>query len=257
MEYLIKNLLPQNTAFFNPEASITPTLIGAIIFSLTILYVLAPKIERMDIDRNFYISTLPWLISAGGLSALFATGKTDIILNGAIFASLTALMLTAIHIGELIEKRKSIDKSYTVLVPGLITSLTVISALQIQNTEIFLETFTHIFYWLVPISTAYYLLRDKIKIELLAPIIAHLMDASSTVTSIRYGASEQQFVARLFIESLGPYGIFLLKAISIIPIVYIIDRETDGTKRIFYLYVITALGLVITFRNVLLTATGL
>jgi len=256
MEYLIKNLLPQN--LLNSEVSLTVTTLSALIFSLIVIYVIAPRIEKLETDKKFYISTVPWLVSAGGLSALYASGNTDILLNGFIFTGLTATLLTAIYTGKIIEEKKKIDQSYTVLFTGILASITVLSLLNFLNPQIFLQTGAHILSWLGPLTVLVYLLNnDKIKLELLAPIITHFMDASSTVIALSKGAVEKQFIARLFIESLGPHGIFILKSISIIPIVYIINRETEGKEKIFYLYIITALGLVITVRNTLLTATGL
>lgn len=255
MDYLIKNLLPNNV--FNLEASLTATAIGAIIFSLAVIYIIAPRLEKLDTDKQFYISTLPWLISAGGLSALYASGQTDILINGVIFTGLTATLMATIHIGEKLEERTELDKSYLIFITGTISSIAVISLLDFSNTSIFLQTGKHITMWLGPLTIIYYLINPKTGGEILAPIATHFMDASSTVVSISNGAVEKQFIARLFIENLGPYGIFALKAMAIIPIVYIIDRETENKERIFYLYTITALGLVITVRNTLLTATGL
>ena len=257
MEDLIKNLLPDNHALLNIEASLTPTLITALLFSVITIYVIAPRIEKLETDRKFYIGTLPWLISAGGLSALYASGKTDIILNGSIFMLLAAFLSLTIHIGKLIEKKRDIDKSYTIFTLGIFSSIIVISLLEFQNTNIFLETAAHIVYWLGPISIIYYILREKLDIALFLPLVTHLMDASSTVVSISNGAVEKQFIAGLFIELLGPHGIFILKTATIIPIIYVIDHELNKNDRNFYLYIITALGLVITIRNTLLAATGL
>ena len=256
MEYLIKNLLPQN--LLNSEASLTVTTLSALIFSLIVIYVIAPRMKKLETDKKFYLSTIPWLVSAGGLSALYASGNTDILLNGFIFTGLTATLLTAIYTGKIIEEKKKIDKSYTVLFTGILASIIIISMLNFSNPEIFLQTGTHILSWFGPLTILFYLLNsDKIKLELLAPIITHFMDASSTVVSLSNKGVEKKFVASLFIETIGPYGIFALKAITIIPIVYIIDKETEKKKKLFYLYIITALGLTITVRNTLLTATGL
>lgn len=256
MEYLIKNLLPQN--LLNLEASLTATTVSALIFSLIVIYVIAPRIEKLETDKKFYISTIPWLISAGGLSALYASGNTDILLNGFIFTGLTASLLTTIYAGKIIEEKEKIDKSYVVFLTGFLASITIFGLLDLSNTSVFLQTGTHILSWLGPLTILFYIFQnEKIGLELLAPITTHFMDASSTVISLSNGGIEKQLVAGLFIETIGPYGIFLLKAITIIPIVYIINKETEDQERIFYLYIITALGLVITLRNTFLTATGL
>ena len=258
MEYLIKNLLPPNILeTISSEASLTATIIGSLLFSIAVIYILAPRIERIEADKYLYISTVPWLVTAGGLSAFYSSASTEIVLNSFIFTALSASLITALHIGKKIEKKKHLDKSYIVLFTGIIVSIPVFSLLDLQTYSVILQTATHIAYWLIPLITVSYLLRNRLRPYLVVPVITHFMDASSTVVALSKGAVEKQFIARFFIESLGPHGIFILKSISIIPIVYIINRETEGKEKIFYLYIITALGLVITVRNTLLTATGL
>lgn len=256
MEYLIKNFLPSNA--LNLEDSVTATIFGAILFSLTLIYLVEPMIEKLEIDKKFYLSTIPWLVSAGGLSALHGTEDTEPLINGFIFAALLATLLIAIYAGKIVERKQKLDKSYSVFLTGIVTSMLVVVSIDFSNTIILYETAAHIISWLVPLTILFYVFRNEnLQFEMFAPVVTHFMDASSTVISISNGAVEKQIIASLFIEAIGPHGIFMLKAIVIIPVVYYIDKNTDEKKRIFYLYSIASLGLVITLRNTFLAVSGL
>jgi uncharacterized membrane protein len=91
--------------------------------------------------------------------------------------------------------------------------------------------------------------RDKL---ILLPIWSHFIDASSTVIALNNSLSESRLLANIFIQYLGPYGIFLMKALIIIPLTFFAVRNLDEKHSLFALYVISALGLILGVRNILL-----
>jgi uncharacterized membrane protein len=81
----------------------------------------------------------------------------------------------------------------------------------------------------------------------------HMLDASATFASLSFfGYSEQHVLPNLLIPYLGPASMFLLKLLVLIPVLYIIDRETEpGNFRNFLKTAIIILGLAPGLRDLL------
>lgn len=80
---------------------------------------------------------------------------------------------------------------------------------------------------------------------------AHFLDASATFVSMSFfGYSEQHVVPRLLINLLGPWVMFLLKIVIVIPALVLIDRYTEESNfRNFLKIVILILGLAPGLRD--------
>ena len=80
---------------------------------------------------------------------------------------------------------------------------------------------------------------------------AHFLDASATFISMSFfGYSEQHVVPRLLIDLLGPWVMFLLKIVVVIPALILIDRYTEeGNFRNFLKIVVLILGLAPGLRS--------
>lgn len=81
----------------------------------------------------------------------------------------------------------------------------------------------------------------------------HMLDASATFVSLSFfGYSEQHVLPNLLIPYLGPASMFLLKLAVLIPVLWIIDRETKpGDFRNFLKVCIAILGLAPGLRDML------
>jgi uncharacterized membrane protein len=81
----------------------------------------------------------------------------------------------------------------------------------------------------------------------------HMLDASATFASLAFfGYSEQHVLPNILIPFLGPASMFLLKLLVLIPVLYIIDRETEpGNFRNFLKICIIILGLAPGLRDML------
>lgn len=86
----------------------------------------------------------------------------------------------------------------------------------------------------------------------LLPIWAHFVDAASTVIALENSLTESRLLAKLFIEFLGPYGIFLMKAFIIVPATFFAVSKLDEKHFLLAIYIISALGFVLGIRNILL-----
>lgn len=100
----------------------------------------------------------------------------------------------------------------------------------------------------LPISNYYHTLLSR---ENLAILSAHFLDATATVTALTlFGYLEQHVVPRLFFPFLGPYAMFLLKALVVLPALWAIDRYAEDPQfKKFLKIVVLILGLAPGLRD--------
>ncbi len=110
----------------------------------------------------------------------------------------------------------------------------------------FLLTFLGKKYSIKPLRTVFTRVNSAI-------LSFHMLDASATFVSLSFfGYSEQHVLPNLLIPFLGPASMFLLKLLVLIPVLYIIDRETEpGNFRNFLKTCIIILGLAPGLRDLL------
>lgn len=91
--------------------------------------------------------------------------------------------------------------------------------------------------------------RDKM---ILFPVWAHFVDASSTVIALENSLTESRILASFFIDVFGPYGIFLMKSMVIIPITFFAVENLEEKYSLLAVYIVTSMGLILGVRNILL-----
>ncbi|MFB6208218.1 MAG: DUF63 family protein [Candidatus Nanohaloarchaea archaeon] len=82
------------------------------------------------------------------------------------------------------------------------------------------------------------------------PVASHLFDASTTVAVLSAGGREKNFFAAYFLDLFGPYTIFGLKALVVIPLTYYVYTRFEGDERNYYLFLVALLGIVAGVRNI-------
>jgi uncharacterized membrane protein len=91
---------------------------------------------------------------------------------------------------------------------------------------------------------------------------AHFLDATATVVSLTlFGYVEQHVVPRLLFPYMGPYAMFFLKAIVVIPVLWLLDRHrADDPKSAEFIHflktVVLILGLAPGLRDTLRLMAG-
>jgi uncharacterized membrane protein len=87
--------------------------------------------------------------------------------------------------------------------------------------------------------------------ENLSILSAHYLDASATVVALTlFGYLEQHVVPRLFFPFFGPYAMFLLKVLVVLPALWAIDRYADDPQlKKFLKLVVLILGLAPGLRD--------
>ncbi len=85
-----------------------------------------------------------------------------------------------------------------------------------------------------------------------------MLDASATWGALSfYGYLEQHPLPRMFTDSLTPAGMFLLKLIVLIPVLYIINKNTEkGDFKNFLMILILILGLAPGLRDMIRLMAG-
>lgn len=242
------------SVYYNPYN----TFVYALLFGMLAVYVLRPAIERMDveIDRKFFIGFLPFVMFGGALRALKDIGAVEsvVFVTPFVYLLLGAIGLAALFVSKKIEEIKDVSYHRSLASISLVLLTLTLSFYSVQNFEALLIEAFLIFLW----STVGFLILKLFKPELLrfeftAPVAAHYLDASSTFTALSFGANEKHVLGRAFIDFFGPSGIFVMKSLAIIPISYYLVEEFEGEEKMFYIFIVTALGLGIATRNSLQT----
>lgn len=200
--------------------------------------------QTHDFDRYFSIILTPYIILTGLTSAAFSINKYTLSLFLITSISVTLLVLFTAHL-------KDRKKAYIAeLMTGLVfLSVAVTLVKPYINLGFLLEI---ILLTLIPFA-AIYLPHIKWKKTIsglyLFPIFTHFFDAASTVKALEEGLNESQFLARIFIEYLGPNGIFIMKALIFIPLSYYVSEQIEENMSRDLLYMIGVYGLVLGLRN--------
>lgn len=242
------------SVYYNPYN----TIVYALLFGALTIYVLRPLIQKLeiDIDREFFIGFTPFIIFAGALRALKDINAVNTLLLETPFIYLLtfALGILALVASKKLEQYKNIHYHKTLFGISLTLLLITISFYTLKNTTaVFLQLFIT-FLWATAGFIALKIFKPELmRFEFTAPVSAHYLDATSTFVALSFNANEKHVLGRFFIDIFGPSGMFILKSIVIVPATVYIIREFEGEERMFYLFIITMLGLGIATRNTLQT----
>ena len=254
----VKNFLTENfwTPIVNETGAYNPfnTALYSTLFALAAAYIGFPLLKRLrvDLDRNFFLGVTPYIFLGGVLRSLedinvFTTIllKTPFIYILMFFFTVSSLLLS-LKLSELT------DFEYHKLfaAPGILALLSALSFFRIGNTSAIVLFLSITVIWSIPLFIGLKEFRPEIfEPAFYLPITAHLFDATSTFTALRFGGSEKHVLANYFINFFGPSGIFIMKLLIIPPAVYYIWNNTEGEKRNYYLFLIALLGFAIATRN--------
>ena len=241
------------SVYYNPYN----TIVYALLFGLAAIYLGFPLLKKFDIslNREFFIGIAPFVFLGGFARALRDLQVLDTFLLETPFIYIVMFLFTvsALFVSLKLEQLKDIEYHKTFFSLGGIALLSSLPFYSIQRFDILASFFFISFIW----AGAGYIILKQFKPELLnwsftIPIAAHFFDASSTYVGITMaGAEEKHVLADTVMQSVGPSGIFLVKAAIIIPVVYIIYNDYEDEKRNYYLFLVALLGFAITTRNML------
>ena len=259
-DFIQTNYLVPLCRYYTPVGTITYGILLAIAVFGT--YKLL-KYLKIDINKNFFIALLPFIIYGGWTRALRDYG---IFYEGSIFCSppiyfiIFLITLGSLVLGLSLQRITSKSKyaklfEYHKTMFGIGFGLLVFNALQtnIINLTAFLMISGLMIFW-----TAVFLIIHRLNPAWLSKvnmgiIISHLFDASSTFVAISYfGFYEQHVLPTFLIGFLGPWVMFPLKIFVVWPVLVFIDRsKEDEYFKKFLKIIILILGLALGTRDFL------
>lgn len=229
--------------------TVLPDLALLIYISVLTSYTIKQKRKNSihELDRKFFLVLIPYIITISLSSAAFAAQRQI----------LTHLILSVLAVNTLAAGLKYIKpqkKAYIFesAAGTLFLTIAYISTAPDLEALAFTEIATITFSAFIPVYILHIIFKEKTTPIYLFPILTHYFDAASTVIALEKGLRESRALARLFIENLGPYGIFGMKSLVIIPIAYYLSEEVEKEISRELLYLIGIYGLVLGLRNLLL-----
>jgi uncharacterized membrane protein len=251
----IINFIQENFVLTLFGNSIQLDLLNTVLYSVILAglaVLLTSRMKRSDfsLERKFFLSSTPLLILIGFILGISNTSN-ELLLFESPYSFILAGFLAAGILSVSIEiSKRDLAELHTTLftlpLPGILLFLLVST----PETETSVTLISLVCLWSL---IGYAILRvtasDLTDLEFVYPVFAHYLDASTSYIAISEGASEKMFLGRIFVDAFGPGGIFALKTLIIVPLTYYIFRNFEGEERIYPLYLITALGVVLATRN--------
>ncbi|MFT4868482.1 MAG: putative membrane protein [Colwellia polaris] len=245
------------SVYYNPVNTIT----YALLFGVIAVYFLPWFIDRLNLkfDKELTVALTPYIFLSGAVRSLKDGAYLDTILleTPIIYIVMIGFTLTTLFISRKIEERIKYSYSNITALTGISSLIVILSLFDytlLEGLSWFLITAS------MSLAAIYGILRllgaDITSITSVGPIFAHFWDASSTYVVLSYGGVEKHVLADLFIELLGPKGIFLMKGLVIFPAVLYINKEFEEEERNYYLFIIAMLGFALGTRNILSLITG-
>lgn len=197
-----------------------------------------------SLDRNFFLVLLPYILTLSLSSAAFALEKQ--VLTNLLLSTISVTFLAAVM--KLLNSKK---KAYILEATAGILFLAVsyIATAPVLDPLIFLKIISITMSAFIPVYILHIAFKEKTTQLYLFPILTHYFDAASTVIALEEGLQESRALARVFIENLGPYGVFAMKSLVIIPVAYYLSEKMEGDMSQEILYLIGIYGLVLGLRN--------
>ncbi len=232
------------------------TAVYALLFGYAALYLGRPTLEKLDIevDRRFFIAITPFIFLGGAARSL----KDQNILNTILLETPFIYILMFLFTGLVLFLSKKIAEKYGKRYHricgsiGLLSFVLLLSSYSYSNFQAVPYFLKVLIVWILPVTVlAKTLFEEYWDWHYLVPVGAHFFDATTTVTALAFGGEEKHVLANYFIEFFGSGGMFLMKGLVIIPVVYYINDEFDGEERDYYLFLVMLLGLALGTRNII------
>lgn len=244
------------TVFYNPFN----TAVYAALFAAAAAYLGWPTLKKLNItlNREFFIGIAPYAFVGGALRSLEDIGVVGppLFVTPFIYVVIFGLIAGMIWVSLQVARRTEVEYHRFLAGSGILILLALLSFHSPNNASAVVEFFFVMAAWAVP---GYFLL-NLFKPELATysfgiPVAAHLYDATTTYVALGYGAQEKHVLADFFIQSMGPTGMFVMKSLIVIPAVYYINENVEGQEKLYYLFLISILGIGIATRNILSLVT--
>lgn len=205
-------------------------------------YVLFSRKLDFALNNAFIAEYTPLFVLTGIISAKGTSGTPGLLLGSA--AALNILILAA-----QIRQRNILTR-----ILALFTALLLVPAASNPGIDLLpvLKAFLLAFLLSLPVM---YLFRElDVREERLAYLagFSHFFDASSTYVALNNSLEESRYLANYFIDMIGTEGIFLMKALVVIPVIVFASRKIERRDLRPLLFLMFGYGLVLSVRNLVL-----
>lgn len=270
-EYFVAPILANG--WYNP----LNTIVYAILLIIGV-YLVYRMLKRMDvhIDSRFFLAILPFVVWGSSTRVLrdaayigrLATAELNAFYNSPIFPTpgsyiiTFALALAVLLISLVIQRFSGSRLPYwkVMFVIGIV--LCIINFIMIPIVSYYplaiilglTALWAALFY--IPRKFMPRLIpsfRKLMSVENTGILVAHFLDATATVTALSlFNYLEQHVVPRLFFPLIGPFAMFFLKVMVVLPVLWIIDRYAEeGDFKNFLKIVVLILGLAPGLRDMI------
>ncbi len=209
---------------------------------------------RIKNDYHFTYSLVPFIALGAGLRVLRDAEilKSYIFITPGSYVVTFAIAFSALLLSVAVQRKFKTEYWKNMTAIGVLLCIPVYLLLisRITNAVAFAE--------IILISAAWYgvlTIVSKNKPEILTKqnimiISAHMLDASSTFVSKYFGYVEEHVVAGALIPAFGPWIMFPLKLVVVIPVLYFFDKNVeDENFRNWLKIIVLILGLGPGIRN--------
>jgi len=241
------------------------TIVYAIIFVLISygIYKMLIKL-KIDIDRNFAIGILPYIVLGGILRALQDKYQiTYFFVTPLIYFVIFIIALPSLLLFRRLWKKKYY-KGWALF--GLALCVFGIIPMKFVRFEALLLVLLISFAWFL----VFYGIKKFVKVEEIQNflnqeniglLLAHSFDATTTFVSLQfYPYFEQHVLGSIFVNFFGPIGMYILKIPIILVVLYFLDKELKAKRernlRNLIKIAILLLGLAPGLRNFLRLGMG-
>ncbi len=209
---------------------------------------------KIRVERNFACALLPFIALGAGLRVLRDAGvlKSYIFITPGSYVITFSIAFAALLLSIAAQRRFKIEYWKTMLAIGVLLCVPVYALLisMIANAPALAEIILATAAWYALLTFVSKSKPDILTKGNVAIISAHMLDASSTFVGKYFGYVEEHVVAGALIPALGPWSMFALKLIIVIPVLYFFDRDIkDKNSKNWWKIIVLILGLAPGIRN--------
>lgn len=243
--------------YYTLESTITYGLI--LVIASVLIYNFLKKM-KINIDKNFFLALLPFIIYGGWTRAL-----TDYSLgiynqwfwcSPPIYFIIFGLAISSLLIGIFLDKFFKLPYYKFMIVIGSLLLIYNLTLTTITNLLSVIIVVSLMAVWITMFFGYHKLFPKKLSLENAGIIIAHLFDASCTFTALSFfGRVEQHVLPTFLINIFGPWIMFPLKIVVVWGVLYLLDKNVDDKNmKNFFKIIILILGFALGVRDFLTIA---
>lgn len=227
-------LQPKKTGYDFPK---TLTYAIVLVIAVYLIYKLLKKI-KIKIDKRLAVAIAPYILFGSTLRVLQDMGLVNsyFFITPGIYFFVFFIVLLSVAFSLVLEKKAKIPYFKTSFVMGLLMAAVALAYIKPVNFQGVPLIATYFLPWLILFGIL--LRRWSLPNRIVSSL--HLLDATVTFVAIKYfsidyGYYEQHIVPTILINMFGPASFILVKFVSIVAILLLIDRFSEDKEFAFYL----------------------